>query len=182
MQRMCAGVSWRQHVKSWNGDLHAVHGVAQRPRLQGVRYRGSDVHLELKNASLEFSQTLAFLIFKESFTAARQIVGLPAGAVRSFVLDNDPVPRAMLSVDPTFALQKATAPLSWLLEARRRLLGDGAALTPERFLYENVGEVYLIRWSPEAGQNVGALPADAASQPCMYGSSPWQAVTRETVS
>lgn len=86
-------------------------------------------------------------------------MGLPAGAVRAFVLDNDPVPRAMLSVDPTFALLKSTAPLSWLLEARRRLLGDGAALTPERFLYENVGEVFLIRWSPEAGQNVRGLPA-----------------------
>ena len=90
-----------------------------------------------------------------------QIVGLPAGAVRSFVLDNDPVPRAMLSVDPTFALIKDSRPVSWLLEARRRLLGDGAALTPERFLYENVGEVYLIRWSPESGQQASLLLSEA---------------------
>ena len=74
--------------------------------------------------------------------------------MHSFVLDNDPVPRAMLSVDPTFAMLKNAAPVSWLLEARRRLLGDGAALTPERFLYENAGEVYLIRWSPDSGQKV----------------------------
>ena len=81
-------------------------------------------------------------------------MGLPAARVRSFVLDNDPVPRAMLSVDPTFALLKSAAPVAWLLEARARWLGDGAALTPERFLFENVGDVFLIRWSPESGQKV----------------------------
>ena len=91
-----------------------------------------------------------------------QVVGLPAGSVRSFVLDNDPVPRAMVSVDPTLALIRGSAPVAWLLEARRRLLGDGAALTPERFLYENVGEVYLIRWSPESGQQAGAPPRHTA--------------------
>ena len=48
-----------------------------------------------------------------------QLLSLPPGAVRSFVLDNDPVPRAMLSVDPTFAMLKQSAPMSWVLEARR---------------------------------------------------------------
>lgn len=48
-----------------------------------------------------------------------QLLSLPSGAVRSFVLDNDPVPRAMLSVDPTFAMLKQSAPMSWVLEARR---------------------------------------------------------------
>ncbi len=70
-----------------------------------------------------------------------QVCGLPQGCVKSFVLDNDPIPRAMLSVDPTFALLKQSTPLSFLLETRRRLFGSGASFTPERFLYENVGEV-----------------------------------------
>lgn len=68
-------------------------------------------------------------------------MNLPDGSVKSFVLDNDPIPRAMLSVDPTFALFKQSAPLSSLLEARKRLFGSGASFTPERFLYENVGDV-----------------------------------------
>ena len=70
-----------------------------------------------------------------------QVVDLPTGSVKSFVLDNDPIPRAMLSVDPTFALLKQSTPMSLLLEARRRLFGSGASFTPERFLYENVGDV-----------------------------------------
>lgn len=70
-----------------------------------------------------------------------QVCGLPQGCVKSFVLDNDPIPRAMLSVDPTFALLKQSTPVSLLLETRRRLFGSGASFTPERFLYENVGEV-----------------------------------------
>ncbi len=50
--------------------------------------------------------------------ALLQALGLPASAVRSFVLDNDPVPRAMLSADPAFALLKQSAPVAWLLQAR----------------------------------------------------------------
>ncbi|EIE26695.1 hypothetical protein COCSUDRAFT_59214 [Coccomyxa subellipsoidea C-169] len=73
-----------------------------------------------------------------------QVVDLPTGSVKSFVLDNDPIPRAMLSVDPTFALLKQSTPMSLLLEARRRLFGSGASFTPERFLYENVGDVSLL--------------------------------------
>ena len=72
-----------------------------------------------------------------------QLLNLPPGTVRSFVLDNDPVPRAMLSVDPTFAMLKQSAPMSWVLEARRAFLGSGVAFTPEKFLYENVGDVRL---------------------------------------
>ncbi len=72
---------------------------------------------------------------------AVQLLNLPPGTVRSFVLDNDPVPRAMLSVDPTFAMLKQSAPMSWVLEARRAFLGSGVSFTPEKFLYENVGDV-----------------------------------------
>ena len=75
-----------------------------------------------------------------------QLLNLPPGTVRSFVLDNDPVPRAMLSVDPTFAMLKQSAPMSWVLEARRAFLGSGVSFTPEKFLYENVGDVRLGPW------------------------------------
>ena len=104
-----------------------------------------------------------------------QVVGLSAARVRSFVLDNDPVPRAMLSVDPTFALLRNAAPVSWLLEARRRLLGAGAALTPERFLFENVGGVYLIRWSPESGQKVFPPPEHSQGVPPYHDACCWYA-------
>ncbi len=75
-----------------------------------------------------------------------QLLNLPPGTVRSFVLDNDPVPRAMLSVDPTFAMLKQSAPMSWVLEARRAFLGSNVSFTPEKFLYENVGDVRLRSW------------------------------------
>lgn len=39
-------------------------------------------------------------------------------------------------------------------QARRAIFGEGAALTPDRFLFGNVGEVHLIRWSPEHGHRV----------------------------
>lgn len=64
------------------------------------------------------------------------------------MLDNDPVPRAMLSVDPTFAMLKQSAPMSWVLEARRAFLGSGVAFTPEKFLYENVGDVRSTTFCP----------------------------------
>ena len=45
-----------------------------------------------------------------------QVLGLPASGLRSFVLDSDPVPRAMLSADPTFALVKDWGPVKGLLQ------------------------------------------------------------------
>ncbi|CAL5225467.1 g8288 [Coccomyxa viridis] len=93
------------------------------------------------------------------------LLNLPPGTVRSFVLDNDPVPRAMLSVDPTFAMLKQSAPMSWVLEARRAFLGSNVSFTPEKFLYENVGDVYLIKWTAESGQKVIPLaPAEMDDQ------------------
>lgn len=35
-----------------------------------------------------------------------------------------------------------------LLQLRERLVGAGAPLSPGRFLYEAVGEVHLIKWTP----------------------------------
>ena len=38
-------------------------------------------------------------------------------SVRNYVLDNDPVPRALLSVDPTFEALKDWMPIKWVVLA-----------------------------------------------------------------
>lgn len=86
--------------------------------------------------------------------SALQVLGLPEGSIRSFVLENDPVPRALLSVDPTFTALKNSRPGAALLRLRSWLLGPSVPLTPDRFLADNVGEVNLLRWTPDAGHRV----------------------------
>jgi len=83
-----------------------------------------------------------------------QMLGLQKGSLQSFVLENDPVPRALLSVDPTFTAFKQSRLGSALLKLRHSFLGPGVPLTPERFLADNVGQVNLIRWTPETGHKV----------------------------
>jgi hypothetical protein len=46
------------------------------------------------------------------------------------------------------------APIRALLEMRERWAGPGASLTPNRFLYETVGELHYIRWSAKEGHKV----------------------------
>ena len=82
------------------------------------------------------------------------MLGLAEGSIRSFVLENDPVPRALLSVDPTFTALKNSRPGAALLQLRHWLLGPGVPLTPDRFLADNVGEVNLLRWAPDSGHRV----------------------------
>jgi hypothetical protein len=89
------------------------------------------------------------------------MLGLQKGALQSFVLENDPVPRALLSVDPTFTAFKQTGLGAALLQLRHFFLGPGVPLTPERFLADNVGQVNLIRWTPETGHKVS--PHDSLS-------------------
>ena len=72
------------------------------------------------------------------------------------MLENDPVPRALLSVDPTFTALKQSRPGAALLQLRHWLLGPGVPLTPERFLADNVGDVHLIKWSPDSGHKASA--------------------------
>lgn len=92
--------------------------------------------------------------------AILEALGMAPTSVRNYVLDNDPVPRALLSVDPTFAAIKGWTPFKSLLELRERFLGPGVVLSPSRFLYHTVGPVYLIRWSQEEGHTVLPLNAD----------------------
>lgn len=88
-------------------------------------------------------------------------VGLPEGSVKNFVLENDPVPRALLSVDPTFELLKGWGAVKGLLQLRELLAGAGSPLSSSRFLFESVGQVHLIKWTPEGA---GAAAVGTAVQ------------------
>ena len=47
--------------------------------------------------------------------------------------------------------------LSALLSLRGALLGEGAALSSGRFLYETVGELLLLRWASKGGRGPESL-------------------------
>ena len=82
-----------------------------------------------------------------------QVLGLERSAIRNYVLENDPVPRALLSIDPTFTALKQNRAGAAFLQLRQWLVGP-TALTPDRFLADNVGEVHLLKWSAEHGHQV----------------------------
>ena len=83
---------------------------------------------------------------------------LPLSSVTSFFAEGDPVPRWLLSSDPTFAAAASFPPLAAALAARSWLLGPSAPLTTGRFLFEPAGECYLLSWSPSGGHVVVPLP------------------------
>jgi hypothetical protein len=89
-----------------------------------------------------------------------------AASVAQYVLEGDPVPRALLSADPTFAsLKKQGGLFSAALALNQRLFGEGSPLTPSRFLFEPLGVVKLVRWSAAGGSEVVPLtgaPEDVA--------------------
>ncbi|KAI8467487.1 MAG: hypothetical protein J3K34DRAFT_460375 [Monoraphidium minutum] len=92
-------------------------------------------------------------------------LGLPRGQCRNFVLQNDPIPRALLSVDPTYQMLSGLPVVQSLLELRARLAGHGTALSPQRFLFETVGEVHFIKWTPQDGAQVLLLePGELAAE------------------
>eukprot|EP00879_Flechtneria_rotunda_P013120 GHRR01013703.1.p1 GENE.GHRR01013703.1~~GHRR01013703.1.p1 ORF type:complete len:350 (+),score=101.70 GHRR01013703.1:1725-2774(+) len=84
---------------------------------------------------------------------------LPPDTIRDFVLEHDPVPRALLSVDPAFQMLKGWSAVKGLLQLRELLAGEGSPLSPTRFLFEAVGQVYLVRWTQEGGSEVVSLDA-----------------------
>jgi hypothetical protein len=89
-------------------------------------------------------------------------VTLDGSRVAQYVLEGDPVPRALLSADPTFAsLSQGNGLFSAALRLNSRLFGEGAALTPTRFLFEPLGVVKLVRWSPSGGSEVVPLVGSA---------------------
>ncbi|KAF5827295.1 hypothetical protein DUNSADRAFT_988 [Dunaliella salina] len=93
------------------------------------------------------------------------VLGLPDGAIRSFVQQHDPIPRVLLTADPTYhAMVRFIPGMQQLLQLRGWLLGGApgsmagdaadargtaAVLTPSRFMFENVGSIYLIKGGPE---------------------------------
>jgi len=102
-----------------------------------------------------------------------QVLKLPDAAVRSFVLEHDPVPRALITADPAFHALKQYAPVQQLLQARSWLLGSGlfggqdasatSPFTSNRFLFESVGGVYLLR----AGSRVTPVGSVSDSEELM---------------
>lgn len=88
--------------------------------------------------------------------AVLQLLGLSESSIRSFVLDTDPIPRAMLSVDPTFAFLKQWPGMASLLSIRDWFTGQTSSnqANAAKFMYNNVGEVYLITWSVDTGHKV----------------------------
>jgi len=83
-----------------------------------------------------------------------KLMGLDPSAIKCFCLDNDPVPRSMLAVDPAYSFLKQTQLGSRLLGWRESLWGGDGPLTSKRFLFEPVGRHFLIRWDPESGSRL----------------------------
>lgn len=93
-----------------------------------------------------------------------QTLGLPPSAVRSFVLEGDIVPRSMLASDPSFMLLKRWSVVRSGLQLREWLFGAGVPFSSTRFLYDNVGQVFLISWNAQNGPQVNPLTADALNE------------------
>ena len=86
-----------------------------------------------------------------------QVLGLSSRHLRSFVLDSDPIPRALLSIDPTFSYVQSWSAVKGFMQIRQWFTGQPAetpAVNPARLLYANVGEVYLIKWTVGGGHKV----------------------------
>jgi hypothetical protein len=84
---------------------------------------------------------------------------LPTGTFRNYVLQDDPVPRALLSADPAFLALKQSPAVAGLLRLREQWLGQGV-LSPTRFLFHPAGDVYLVRWTADSGHSVRLLSPD----------------------
>ena len=104
-----------------------------------------------------FSQVLANVRLKNAWCVL-QLLGLPAASLRSFVLDSDPIPRAMLSIDPTFAFVKQWPAVKNIMQVGRWFMGQQTPVpvSPAKFMYNNVGEVYLIKWTVGQGHKVSS--------------------------
>ena len=61
---------------------------------------------------------------------------MPASSMRSFVLEGDVIPRAMLSSDPSFTLLKRWSVVRAGLQLRETLFGSGVPLSSSRFLFD----------------------------------------------
>ena len=96
----------------------------------------------------------------DSKSCALRLAGFAPDAVRAFVLSNDPVPRMWLAADPLFGAAAANETVRGALRSREEMFGAGVSST-ERFLYEAVGTLYWLRWSP-AGTELAVHAHDDA--------------------
>ena len=96
----------------------------------------------------------------DSKSCALRLAGFAPDAVRAFVLSNDPVPRMWLAADPLFGAAAANETVRGALRSREEMFGAGVFST-ERFLYEAVGTLYWLRWSP-AGTELAVHAHDDA--------------------
>lgn len=55
-------------------------------------------------------------------------------------------------------------PVRALLELRERWAGPAASFTTNRFLYETVGQLHYIRWTPEDGHKVRLVSQCSATR------------------
>ncbi len=65
-----------------------------------------------------------------------QALDMPASSMRSFVLEGDVIPRAMLSSDPSFTLLRRWSVVRAGLQLRETLFGSGVPLSSSRFLFD----------------------------------------------
>lgn len=65
-------------------------------------------------------------------------------SIRNWVLDYDPVPRAMLSADPYFQFAIQSEGAKRALDWGQRLFGNPRWLSQTRFLFRSIGEVFLL--------------------------------------
>ena len=112
------------------------------------------------SATASASRSTPELTPEDDRICALRLAGFAPDAVRAFVLSNDPVPRMWLAADPFFGAATANETVLSALAAREAMFGAGVFST-ERFLYEAVGTLYWLRWSP-AGTELAVHAHDDA--------------------
>ncbi|MEW5313946.1 MAG: hypothetical protein WDW38_005476 [Sanguina aurantia] len=75
-----------------------------------------------------------------------RVLGASRSSCWNYVLENDPIPRALLQSDLSLNLLRSVLPVDSLLRLRG-WFSPGSLLSDRRFVYENVGDVVLLRHS-----------------------------------
>ncbi|KAG1655313.1 hypothetical protein FOA52_006612 [Chlamydomonas sp. UWO 241] len=96
--------------------------------------------------------------------AALRLLNAAPRSARNWVLEHDPIPRSLTLADPYLSMAMQNSAVRGLLQVRAWLTGSGSIDGPSRFLFENVGEVYLIKGGCEV---VPVLPCNEASEMAM---------------
>eukprot|EP00191_Tetraselmis_sp_GSL018_P011006 CAMPEP_0177599586 /NCGR_PEP_ID=MMETSP0419_2-20121207/13083_1 /TAXON_ID=582737 /ORGANISM="Tetraselmis sp., Strain GSL018" /LENGTH=489 /DNA_ID=CAMNT_0019092351 /DNA_START=220 /DNA_END=1690 /DNA_ORIENTATION=+ len=130
---------------SLGGALALVLAAKARAKL---RLRGSDLKCYTFGSPSVMAHRRG-----EPGEAVCRLLGMDPASIQSFCLDDDPVPRAMLSVDPAYSLLRRSELGERILKWRESWLGSGP-LTLNRFLFEPVGRHFLIRWDPSTGSRL----------------------------